>query len=84
MRPKRPAVKRSARVRGKGPVVTKIPTAKERFKAGHRNECDVCHAKIGSKLPGGKKVEIWSFTVKGANGKIFNRCKRHLKVKAVR
>jgi hypothetical protein len=84
VRAKRPAVKRSTRVRGKATVITKIPTAKERFKAGHRSECDVCNAKIGAKLPGGKKVEIWSFTVKGANGKIFNRCKRHLKMKAVR
>lgn len=63
-------------------VVTRFQTPKERRAAGHRLTCDICHAKIGESLGRGKRVEIWSFTVKGANGKIFNRCRRHLKNKA--
>lgn len=61
-------------------VATRPPTPKERFAAGHRDHCDICKAKIGTRKAG-KRVEIWSFTVKGANGKVFNRCKRHLGTK---
>jgi ribosomal protein S14 len=64
--------------------VTKIPTKEERYKAGHRDECDICGAKLGTTTGAGRrktKVEIWSFTTKAAKGKIYNRCKRHLGTK---
>lgn len=67
--------------RNKSTVITVPMTKAERRKAGYRDTCDICHAKINKPLSRGKKVQIWSFTVKGAKGKIFNRCKRHLKTK---
>lgn len=73
--------RRSAPTRLK--VVTRSPTPKERRAAGHRSTCDICHAKISEPLGRGKKVLIWSFTVKGAKGKVFNRCQRHLKNKVL-
>jgi hypothetical protein len=75
--PPKPAAAR----RRKSTVITAPPTKAERYAAGHRNTCDICKVKIGTKKRG-KRVEIWSFTVKGANGKVFNRCRLHLKVKA--
>lgn len=75
-RSKPPAPTRRPR---KAAVVTRPPTAKERYAKGARNACDICGAKIGTKLRGNKKVEIWTFTVKGANGRLFNRCARCLK-----
>lgn len=59
-------------------AIVTMPTKKDRFKAGARDNCDICSAKIGTKLPRGKKVEIFTFTVKGAHGRLFNRCRRHL------
>lgn len=52
----------------------KVPTEKERYAKGARDHCDICKVKMG----GPKKVEIWTFTVEGAKGKLFNRCRRHL------
>jgi hypothetical protein len=70
-------VRRRRRTAKKKPIVTKLLTAAERRKLGYRNECDICHVKIGTRRAG-KKVEIWSFAIKGKPGKIYNRCKRHL------
>lgn len=58
-------------------VIIKAPTRAERQKMGYRDNCDICHVKVGT-IRTGKKIDIWSFTVNGKNGKIFNRCKRHL------
>lgn len=78
--PKRSKPPKSAtkRVRAAS-IVTIPPTQRERRAAGERLTCDICHAKINEPLGRGKRVIIWSFTVKGAKGKIFNRCQRHLK-----
>jgi hypothetical protein len=59
---------------------TRIPTRKERYKMGSRDYCDICRAKIGAPIVSrgrktNKKVEIFTFTVKGARGRLFNRCR---------
>jgi hypothetical protein len=52
-------------------------TRKQRRALGQKNTCDICGAKAGTGR-GRNIVVIWSFTVKGAKGRIFNRCKKHL------
>lgn len=73
--------RRRVKSRATKAVATRLPTPRERRAAGHRLTCDICHAKINEPLGRGRFVQIWSFTIKGANGKIFNRCRRHLGTK---